>query len=528
MTRELLLTLSLTLIVAPVAGCGGDNCANIGGTFCDAACPKPDAGPDSAPPDLRPPDMLMPDTGADQALPDSAMPDSAVPDSAVPDSAVPDLTPPDAPLPPDAYACQAGLTLCAAQKKCRDLQNDRFNCGTCGKVCPAGQVCSMGQCAISCRAGLAVCSGKCIDLQSDNNNCGSCGAACAAGHMCSSGKCALSCQKGLTDCSGTCTNLQSDNMHCGNCLAACAPGYACVAGKCALWCQAGLTGCQGKCVDTALDPTNCGKCGQKCAAGSTCVAGKCSSLCGNGTVEAGEACDGAQLGGKTCKTLGYSGGTLKCAASCKHDTAGCTWTSCKEAQAKLPNAKSGVYTLDTDGPGPLAPFSVYCDMTNKYELRLSAYFQNLANTRLYCTQRGMNLATPKSAAALTTLRNTMITAYNNQDRFVRLDLAVKIHAHCNSTMSARSNAGAHRTVSGYVMAGAKSQCSATYHGYIDGCQLRVNLGASPNRTWYSAVGSGNHGGNNQTSWTKACKTANSSACTSWYAAPKGPHPVCEW
>ena len=45
--------------------------------------------------------------------------------------------------------------------------------------------------------------------------------------------------------------------------------------------------------------------------------------CGDGVVQPGEACDGADLGGKTCADLGFAGGALACTAQCVHDTAGC-------------------------------------------------------------------------------------------------------------------------------------------------------------------------------------------------------------
>lgn len=38
--------------------------------------------------------------------------------------------------------------------------------------------------------------------------------------------------------------------------------------------------------------------------------------CGNGALDQGETCDGAQLGGKTCAALGLGPGTLVCSANC--------------------------------------------------------------------------------------------------------------------------------------------------------------------------------------------------------------------
>ncbi len=45
--------------------------------------------------------------------------------------------------------------------------------------------------------------------------------------------------------------------------------------------------------------------------------------CGNNLLEPGEACDGSDLGGKTCQSLGYSGGTLTCKPDCTLNTSNC-------------------------------------------------------------------------------------------------------------------------------------------------------------------------------------------------------------
>lgn len=46
--------------------------------------------------------------------------------------------------------------------------------------------------------------------------------------------------------------------------------------------------------------------------------------CGNGVVEAGEQCDGGDLGGATCESEGFGGGGLLCTADCTLDTSNCT------------------------------------------------------------------------------------------------------------------------------------------------------------------------------------------------------------
>ncbi|RMF22063.1 MAG: hypothetical protein D6760_08220, partial [Deltaproteobacteria bacterium] len=48
-------------------------------------------------------------------------------------------------------------------------------------------------------------------------------------------------------------------------------------------------------------------------------------FCGNDVREAGEVCDGTDLGGQTCTGLGFSGGTLACTSDCAgYDSSGCT------------------------------------------------------------------------------------------------------------------------------------------------------------------------------------------------------------
>ena len=47
-------------------------------------------------------------------------------------------------------------------------------------------------------------------------------------------------------------------------------------------------------------------------------------LCGNGSLDGDEACDGDELGSATCITLGFTGGQLRCSAECTQDQSACT------------------------------------------------------------------------------------------------------------------------------------------------------------------------------------------------------------
>jgi hypothetical protein len=48
--------------------------------------------------------------------------------------------------------------------------------------------------------------------------------------------------------------------------------------------------------------------------------------CGSGVIDTGERCDGEDLGGRTCASLGFSGGTLRCRDDCEFDTRNCVTT----------------------------------------------------------------------------------------------------------------------------------------------------------------------------------------------------------
>jgi hypothetical protein len=61
-----------------------------------------------------------------------------------------------------------------------------------------------------------------------------------------------------------------------------------------------------------------------------CTSGSCTFdesgcyYCGNGTIDAGESCDGANVGGQSCASQGFDTGNLSCNANCSFNTAGCS------------------------------------------------------------------------------------------------------------------------------------------------------------------------------------------------------------
>lgn len=230
----------------------------------------------------------------------------------------------------DAGVCPTGQTSCKGV--CVDTKKDRANCGTCGKSCSPGNVCSDGQCQLSCQVGLVECEGTCVSTSQDREHCGECGNACAQGEVCSGGHCLLFCQEGLTDCEGSCVDIDTDRRHCGACGEVCAAGEVCDGGECALSCQVGLTECAGTCVDTDTSRQHCGSCGKSCASGEVCSNGECRVSCQDKLTECGGGCVNTQTDRKHCGSCDEacdpgevcSGGS--CILSCQEGLSSCGGT----------------------------------------------------------------------------------------------------------------------------------------------------------------------------------------------------------
>ncbi len=67
-----------------------------------------------------------------------------------------------------------------------------------------------------------------------------------------------------------------------------------------------------------------------CTCGTTLVhhtdydAGPPGPVCGDGVIDGTEQCDGSNLGGQTCQSMGFIGGVLACSPSCQFDTTQCS------------------------------------------------------------------------------------------------------------------------------------------------------------------------------------------------------------
>ncbi|MEZ4409823.1 MAG: hypothetical protein R3A52_25625 [Polyangiales bacterium] len=196
--------------------------------------------------------------------------------------------------------CAAGQQCCGTV--CVDTQNDRSNCGACGRACPAGTACFAGACTpefmcnggLPCPPGATCCTNRCVGLQSDASNCGACGRVCPAGAVCTDGLCRRptpgcgdgpACAAGEACCDAACVDVSGDARNCGACGRVCpAPAntrVSCRASACVNdGCAMGFADCNGVAMDgcevnTQTDTANCGACGNACPAGRACRAGAC-------------------------------------------------------------------------------------------------------------------------------------------------------------------------------------------------------------------------------------------------------------
>jgi hypothetical protein len=70
--------------------------------------------------------------------------------------------------------------------------------------------------------------------------------------------------------------------------------------------------------------------------------------CGNGNIDGSEQCDGANLNGSTCQSLGYGGGTLACSGTCTYDTSACD--SCDLHTQDCAQAGQACYPINNGDP----------------------------------------------------------------------------------------------------------------------------------------------------------------------------------
>jgi alpha-tubulin suppressor-like RCC1 family protein len=112
----------------------------------------------------------------------------------------------ETPLDPDAG--QPSTVECAeSQLVCDETcvsATDPANCGACGIVCAATDVCSATGCSATCPANTTKCDRSCVDVSADVANCGACGKVCGAPDFatptCKASACDFDCNVGFSRC----------------------------------------------------------------------------------------------------------------------------------------------------------------------------------------------------------------------------------------------------------------------------------------------------------------------------------------
>ncbi len=262
-----------------------------------------------------------------------------------------------------------------------DLNVSVLNCGTCGKVCPAGggtPACNDGKCGVSsCTAPYEDCNGDSqvsggdgceTNLSNDAKNCGGCGNACyypnGAGRCVNKGCVIEKCDAGWADCGAAagCETLLGTTTNCRACGETCSNAHgttSCSAAGCKPVCALGYGDCDGKpengCETSLTTTADCGSCG------ATCTKAHGSASCATGTCEIASCAEGwgdcdneaaTKNGCETdlhtltnCGTCGKGCGFSNASASCA--TATCVQGSCSAGYADCTTASGCETTLGT-------------------------------------------------------------------------------------------------------------------------------------------------------------------------------------
>ncbi len=301
--------------------------------------------------------------------------------------------------------CNAGFADCDMNPAngCETpLQSTNAHCGMCGRACTTGEVCSAGVCTLTCPAGQTACGAGCFDLQTSAAHCGGCSMACPSAanavSRCDTGRCAFTCVAGFADCDGMAANgcetdTRTSAAHCGTCRNACAAANgtpACESSRCAVaTCNAGFADCDmtaanGCEADTRVSATHCGRCGNACVVANgtpTCAAGACGvAACNAGFGDCDmTATNGCETDVRTsARHCGMCGRTCAAGARCEAGTCVAP-RNATDIRTADPSARSGTYTIDPDGSGPLPALPLYVDFDTDGGGWVLAWKSNMAN-----------------------------------------------------------------------------------------------------------------------------------------------------
>jgi Protein of unknown function (DUF1566) len=91
-------------------------------------------------------------------------------------------------------------------------------------------------------------------------------------------------------------------------------------------------------------------------------------VCGNNIAQASEACDGTDLRGQTCQSVGFAGGTLSCAVGCTFDTGQCLslLRYIDNGDGTATDLSTGLQWEKKDAQDDVADYGNPHDVDNKY------------------------------------------------------------------------------------------------------------------------------------------------------------------
>jgi hypothetical protein len=90
-------------------------------------------------------------------------------------------------------------------------------------------------------------------------------------------------------------------------------------------------------------------------------------VCGNEILDGAEECEAENLGGETCVTQGFAGGTLKCAAGCIFDTDACYLARFESAGDTIIDHQTGLEWEKKDNSDAVPDLDNPHDADNKYQ-----------------------------------------------------------------------------------------------------------------------------------------------------------------
>lgn len=272
-----------------------------------------------------------------------------------------------------------------------------FDCGSlaCNETCDGFD--TVGCVSMACGNSLIECAEVCDGTDLGGEDCisrgypggelacnGSCDgfdvSGCTQGEVCGNGWCAGAaagedCVTCPADCPGKLDGTPKKQYCCGNgtCEAAGEDVDSCPidCGGVPPVCGNDVIEGTEECDGTNLGGESCLSLGYDCGGGLACLLGcsydtlGCSaSACGDGIAECSEVCDGAGLMGETCQSQGFDGGDLACNASCDaYDTSGCAGGAvCGDGLCSGSAAGEDCTSCPADCPGKTGgkPSGRYC------------------------------------------------------------------------------------------------------------------------------------------------------------------------